>query len=54
VRRRGAAGGLAEESERTYVRVRTVQQILDETPADWATLGTILSVLRTRVPGAPV
>lgn len=49
LRAREAAGtpyGLAEESERTFVRVRTLKQILDETPADWATLGVILSVLR--------
>jgi 8-oxo-dGTP pyrophosphatase MutT (NUDIX family) len=42
----GTAYGLAAETERTYVRVRTVRQVFAETPADWATLGIILSVLR--------
>jgi 8-oxo-dGTP pyrophosphatase MutT (NUDIX family) len=46
----GTALGLAAETERTYVRVRTVRQVLDDTPADWTTRGIILSVLREHGP----
>ncbi len=37
--------GEAAETECTYIRVRTVRQLLNDPHADWATLGMILSVL---------
>jgi 8-oxo-dGTP pyrophosphatase MutT (NUDIX family) len=47
-RRREAANavyGVAEESELTTIRVRTVRDLLTNTPSDWSVLGMILAVL---------
>ena len=37
--------GVAEDTERTTVRVRTVRQIMAGTEVDWSVLGMILSVV---------
>jgi 8-oxo-dGTP pyrophosphatase MutT (NUDIX family) len=44
----GTAGGVGAESERTYVHVRTVRDVLVDGRIDWSTLGMILAVLRER------
>lgn len=48
----GTSYGVVEDSERTYVRVRTIGQLLNDTSIDWSTLGVILSVLRESGSGA--
>lgn len=42
--------GLAQETERTYVEVRTVRQIVQEQEVDWATLGMLIQALMTDQP----
>lgn len=37
----GAQFGLAEDTERTYVEVRTVKQLFESDSVDWATLGQV-------------
>jgi 8-oxo-dGTP pyrophosphatase MutT (NUDIX family) len=49
----GTCHGEAAETECTYVRVRTLRQILVAKNVDWATLGIILTVLQQRL-GAPL
>jgi 8-oxo-dGTP pyrophosphatase MutT (NUDIX family) len=46
---RGEPHGDATESERTFVRVRTVSDILADGRVDWSNLGMILAVLRDRL-----
>lgn len=42
----GVANGVAEDSERTYVEILTLAEILDRRTVDWSILGMILSVLQ--------
>ncbi len=42
---KGIVHGDAELSERTYVEIRTVREILDSPDPDWTTIGMILSVV---------
>ncbi len=42
----GSVHGNEQETERTYVEVKTVADILKDSTVDWATLGMILSVLQ--------
>ena len=37
------------DSERTYVEVRTVREILNSTDVDWTHVGMILSVLNSKL-----
>ena len=41
----GETAGVAEESERTYVEVRTLREIIDGGLLDWANVGMIASVI---------
>lgn len=41
--------GLLEESERTYIEVRGILEILSKQLVDWSTLGMILSVLSPKI-----
>ena len=41
----GTPGGLEDETERTYVRLRSVREVLADAYADWARVGMILVVL---------
>lgn len=38
--------GVLEETERTYIEVRSLSDILEKSLVDWSTLGMILSVIR--------
>lgn len=42
---KGIAHGVVEDTERTYVEVYTVRQLLEKPLTDWANLGMILSTL---------
>ena len=39
------AQGVIEDTERTYVEVTSVKELLDRTDADWATVGMIFAAL---------
>ncbi len=41
----GVAHGVIEDTERTYVEIKTLQEILAQNLVDWSILGMILSVL---------
>jgi hypothetical protein len=41
----GTAHGVVEDTERTYVEIRTLREILENNLVDWSMLGMILSVL---------
>ncbi|MCX6744875.1 MAG: NUDIX hydrolase [Candidatus Parcubacteria bacterium] len=41
----GVAHGVIEDTERTYVEIKTLKEILDQNLVDWSMLGMILSVL---------
>jgi 8-oxo-dGTP pyrophosphatase MutT (NUDIX family) len=47
---KGVAHGVSEDTERTYVEVRTVSEILGCQLVDWSMLGMILSVLNQNRP----
>ncbi|OGZ07461.1 MAG: hypothetical protein A3C93_03155 [Candidatus Lloydbacteria bacterium RIFCSPHIGHO2_02_FULL_54_17] len=44
-REKGVAHGDGEFSERTYVEIKTVREILDSPNPDWTTIGMIMSVI---------
>lgn len=41
----GVARGLSEDSERTYIEIKTAEEILSDPAVDWSNIGMILSVL---------
>ncbi len=48
----GAAHGVAEDTERTYVDVMTLRHAIDSGTVDWATIGQIAAAL-SRPGGGP-
>lgn len=38
--------GVAEETEKTYVRICSLKEIMDGGVVDWATIGILLTVIR--------